>query len=1318
MQISSLKFLTAFFAVMVSMSISAGPVGYWRFENGASLGMDASGSALTLTPINNPVATNLVTVSGAGRNFFTNGIPQTQQVNTQAVKLAGNNYLSGTYSAFTNIGGSQFTVEAFINITSFPSGTTVPIASQWEQGGSPAEQKWIFALRQDSSTGNLIRPRVAISSVGNDAPALNATSLSLSVNKDYYIALVFDSGNATIYLRDLTTTNLQVETITGLPPVAYHPADNYAPLRIGAFRSTSSIYYYFTGVIDEVRVLDEALGVERLLVTGGAPSITAQPHGTTNLVGTTKVFDVTVSGSMPLRYQWYKGATPISGATNHSLVLTNLQMTDAGNYKVVTTNSLGSVTSLITSLGIKLAPTAYYVATNGNDANLGTNVGLPFKTIQKAATLMVAGDECYIRGGIYRETVTPVESGSPGYPIAFMPYNGEAVVVSGADVMSLAWSTYSGSIYQATTTNVFRQLFVDGNMMNEARWPNAQVNDLLGAPRGVVDSSVTSNTDLTCSALPNVDLVGATLHLRPGKPLWEYLYYTRPVATYDSVAKKITWNAAISTTFKVQTGNLFYLYGKLTLLDCAGEWYLDTNTDKLYLWTMASNSPSGHTVEAKMRDEAFVLDDRSYVSVKGLFVFAAGISMLNTTNCVVDGCHLRYVRHDTTADWGLPNVAGQTTACGVSGSGSVWKNSSITYSSQDGIKLSDTGAAVTNCVIRNVNYYPGYDYSAVTVYGSNHKVIGNTLVDSGRELIWHPESSACEFAYNDMRRGMRMTYDGGGTYCNASDGAGTKIHHNWVNDSLVGIYVDNGSHNYIIYRNVCWETGAGIWLNSPAPTNNLVYNNTTIRNEVSIGFVGNLTGSMVINNLIDSSMANLSTTPPAMSKNSWYPPVGADYVPQAGSGAIDTGTVLPPYTDGYVGAAPDIGAYEAGAAYWTPGATIVVPSFPGVGLYAPAGLTVKSQSPQVRLNWLPADGALSYNVKRSPVSGGPYGTVASGITSDSLSELVGFTDAGATNGVTYYYVVTSVNGGSESWVSKEVSATPNANVDDQDPQVIYSGSWTQDADANYYAGTRSYSSTTGNYAQLTFIGSGIEFYTKKNPNFGMFDVYIDDVLVASNVDTYSATALYQQKVYANLSLAGGEHTVKIRLNGQHNPSAVSPYLVALDYFKIFPVIQPNTPTGAAGVAGDAMVQLTWLATTNVTSYKVKRAMVSGGNHAVVGNPVTTNFTDTGLVNGTLYYYVVSAVNGGGESTNSTEVAVRPVSFTSTNLTYSINAGQLQLMWPQSHTGWRLQSQTNPVGSGLGTNWVNVSSNVVVNTNQLAMPISSTNGSVFFRLVYP
>ncbi|MGE5325745.1 MAG: glycoside hydrolase family 44 protein, partial [Deltaproteobacteria bacterium] len=86
---------------------------------------------------------------------------------------------------------------------------------------------------------------------------------------------------------------------------------------------------------------------------------------------------------------------------------------------------------------------------------------------------------------------------------------------------------------------------------------------------------------------------------------------------------------------------------------------------------------------------------------------------------------------------------------------------------------------------------------------------------------------------------------------------------------------------------------------------------------------------------------------------------------------------------------------------------------------------------------------------------------------------------------------------------------------------------------------------------------------------------------------------------------------------------------------------PSAPTGLAATAGNAQANLTWIASSGATSYRVKRSTTSGGPYTTVASPTTTSYTDTGLANGSTYYYVVSAVNAAGESANSTQVSATP-----------------------------------------------------------------------------
>src|SRR5215472_7028333 len=90
------------------------------------------------------------------------------------------------------------------------------------------------------------------------------------------------------------------------------------------------------------------------------------------------------------------------------------------------------------------------------------------------------------------------------------------------------------------------------------------------------------------------------------------------------------------------------------------------------------------------------------------------------------------------------------------------------------------------------------------------------------------------------------------------------------------------------------------------------------------------------------------------------------------------------------------------------------------------------------------------------------------------------------------------------------------------------------------------------------------------------------------------------------------------------------------------------PSSPAAIAGDKQVSLSWGPSVEASSYHVKRATTAGGPYETIAclAATTTNFTDTGLVDGTTYYYVVSAAyagnpNSGGESANSVEVIATP-----------------------------------------------------------------------------
>ena len=94
---------------------------------------------------------------------------------------------------------------------------------------------------------------------------------------------------------------------------------------------------------------------------------------------------------------------------------------------------------------------------------------------------------------------------------------------------------------------------------------------------------------------------------------------------------------------------------------------------------------------------------------------------------------------------------------------------------------------------------------------------------------------------------------------------------------------------------------------------------------------------------------------------------------------------------------------------------------------------------------------------------------------------------------------------------------------------------------------------------------------------------------------------------------------------------------------------PAVPTGLTPTAANGSVALSWNPSTGATSYTVLRAASSSGPFAAIGTSVVAAYTDTGLNDGTVYYYEVSAADSNGASANSAPVSAIPTAGAAGNL---------------------------------------------------------------------
>jgi len=115
-----------------------------------------------------------------------------------------------------------------------------------------------------------------------------------------------------------------------------------------------------------------------------------------------------------------------------------------------------------------------------------------------------------------------------------------------------------------------------------------------------------------------------------------------------------------------------------------------------------------------------------------------------------------------------------------------------------------------------------------------------------------------------------------------------------------------------------------------------------------------------------------------------------------------------------------------------------------------------------------------------------------------------------------------------------------------------------------------------------------------------------------------------------------------------------------------PPLPPTTPTGLSATVTFGQVNLTWAASSSATSYNIGRSLTSSGPYTIIANTSGTSYTDTGLSNGTTYYYVVSAVGAGGVSGISAELIVTlPTLLPPTGLSATTNFNQVKLTWAAS-----------------------------------------------------
>lgn len=355
---------------------------------------------------------------------------------------------------------------------------------------------------------------------------------------------------------------------------------------------------------------------------------------------------------------------------------------------------------------------------------------------------------------------------------------------------------------------------------------------------------------------------------------------------------------------------------------------------------------------------------------------------------------------------------------------------------------------------------------------------------------------------------------------------------------------------------------------------------------------------------------------------------------------------------------------------------------PPTTLPAPTGLTAAPGDGQIVLTWAAVSGVTGYNVYRGTSAGGEASSpIAANVPSPTLN------DKGLTNGTAYFYKVAAVNANGPGEKSKEASATPTTSTPPPVLPPAPSGLTAMPGDKQVML---AWTSVSGAASYKVFRGTSAGAESPTPVASGLPAPSFNDTGLTNGI-----TYFYR---VAAVNAAG--------TGGLSNETSAKPAGMA----------GPPAPAGLTATPGDKKVVLSWTAVSGATGYNVYRGTSAGGEAAspVASNVPAPTFTDTGLTNGTTYFYKVAAVNANGAGEKSNEASAKPAATplpAPSGLTATPGDKQVVLSWNAvtGATGYNVYRGTSAGGEAANPVGANVSAAAFTDTGL-------TNGTTYFYKV--
>lgn len=492
--------------------------------------------------------------------------------------------------------------------------------------------------------------------------------------------------------------------------------------------------------------------------------------------------------------------------------------------------------SLLVVLTLLLAYTAqstnYYVSASGSDANAGTSIAAPWKTIAKvnSVTTFAAGDSIlFKRGETFYGKIVPSKSGTSALPIIISAYGTGARPVVTAMTDVTGWVSMGGNLWKSAAIAGVRSTLdvvtINGQSVAMGRYPN-YTDPGKGYLYFEAVSGKTGITDNELTATPN--WTGAQLVFKPNP----WTIGIHPITAHSGGSLTFTGNSQ-----SIRNNYGYFIKNHISTLDQQGEWFLDKTTNQLVMYS--TTAPTG--VKASTVDTLCYISSKNFIKIKGIEFIGANkeaISLYITTGITIDDCFIHFA--------GTNAIRARGTVSPAITNNILWDNSNAALAFDDS---GNSNALIKGNKINRTGIIPGKgdDLYGISVNGSGHTVEANTIDSTGFNPIDFKYGSNITIKNNVINTYCFVKSDGGGiytwnntsspvTYTNRKiigniilNGIGATEGTPGSSPDVDGIYMDDNTGNVEILDNtVANVAGAGMYIHNNFNMNiqrNTIYGN-------------------------------------------------------------------------------------------------------------------------------------------------------------------------------------------------------------------------------------------------------------------------------------------------------------------------------------------------------------------------------------------------------------------------------------------------------------------------------------------------------------